>query len=576
MFRKKRKKHLWFVSTLVLLCLGGGAAAYWWQNQEQSISVEVSAADELIPQEAVFVASLTTNSRKWEEIRELGTPETQAALTRLLSRLQSELLTINGYKYDRDIQPWLGSEITIAFLASTTSKSDPRLNSSELSAEETLTKQPLIAILPVKNPIQVQRLWNNANLPVTAKVLERTYKRIPIKEIQSPDSLNYSLTILGDFAIVATHPKAIEQAIDTYFGAASLATTPGYAESLTQLTAEKPFAEFYLNVPTALQEAAASSIKSVSTEQIAQQQKQGIAGTVSIEGEELSIDGILWLKPDTQQTYLLDNSTERMPKFLPIETRMMLAGSDLQQFWEGLVADSQLLPLIPFDPYAISDFVKATTDLDWEKDFLPWMGSEFSLAVIPTSASQRRQQRSGYDLGGAIALMVEVSDRQTAEKTLTKLDRIMATKYKFGVKATEIAGKPVVNWTSPLKGINATRGWLESDVAFLTIGAPVAEEFLPQPKANLRSNELYKKVVLTGTNNSENQFFLDVERTINGGNLGIVQLPAHQQMLLDAIRTIGFTNLTNDETSTRFEIVLQLKKSAIAPQPELEIPQPAP
>ncbi|MBZ8181854.1 DUF3352 domain-containing protein [Oscillatoria salina] len=576
MFKKKRKKHLWFVSTLVLLCLGGGAAAYWWQNQEESIAIEVSAADELIPQEAVFVASISTNSRQWQQIRELGTPETQAAFQRRLSRWRSELLTVNGYKYQRDIKPWLGSEITIAFLGSTTSKTDPRLNLSELSREDTFTKQPLVAILPVKNPIQVQRLWDNANLPVTAKVLERTYKRIQIKEIKSPDSLNYSLTILGDFAIVATHPKAIEQVIDTYFGAASLATTPGYAESLTQLTTEKPFAEFYLNIPTALQEAAASSIKSVSTEEIEQQQKQGVAGTVSIEGEELSIDGILWLKPDSQQTYLLDNSAERMPKLLPIETRLMLAGSDLQQFWQGLVADSQLLPLIPFDPYAISDFIKATTDLDWEEDFLPWMGEEFSLAVIPVSANQPSQQHSGYDLGGAIAFLVEVSDRSTAEKTLAELDRIVASKYKFGVKSTKIGGKPVVNWTSPLEGINATRGWLESDVVFLTIGAPVAEEFLPQPKANLRSNELFKKVVLTGNNNSENQFFLDVERTINGGNLGILQLPAHQQMLLDAIRTIGFTTATNDETSTRFEIVLQLKNLAIAPQSDLEIQQPLP
>jgi hypothetical protein len=240
----------------------------------------------------------------------------------------------------------------------------------------------------------------------------------------------------------------------------------------------------------------------------------------------------------------------------------MLSGGNLARLWQDYAQGAESNPLTPIPPANISEGLKATLGLDFEEDLLPWMGSEFSLALIPASlqAPTLPGNQQPTQLGAGVVLMVQASDRSLAEKSLQQLDEVMATRYRFQVEKTELGGQPVISWTSPLGGVSATHGWLEGNVVFLTLGAPIAGAIVPQPKATLIQTPLFQQAVPTKPNPNNGQFFLDVDRTINSSTLNLAQLlPPEQKMLAKAIRALGVTVAISDKRSIRFDLFVHLK-----------------
>ncbi len=558
---KKNKPFLLLSLGAAVLLIGGGTAAYWLLGQRNLVVGDAPVGSQLVPEDALATASITTDSEQWQQLREYGTPETRAALDNQLTQLRDNLLTANGYNYEQDIQPWLGDVVMIAYLPSVA----PTGGGTEQPKPAGIAffKQPDLIVLPIENPAQARQLLEKSKSQKATQFLERTYRGIQIRETQKSDSQNYSAAVLGRFFVVTNNPKTTERVIDTYKGAASVAATPGYTKELTKITASKPFAQLYLNIPTFSAVAAANSARSLSPEKIAaQQQGQGVATTVTLEPEGMRFHGISWLRPNSTQKYAVENRTSHLPRRLPADTLLMISGSHLAQLWQDYARGAESNPLLPIAPANLNAGFQAALGLDLEEDLLPWMGGGFSLALIPASQDvlTSPQNRQSPQLAAGIVLMVEASDRSRAEATFQQLDQVMATRYQFIVEETKLGRQPVVSWTSPLGGVNATHGWLEGNVAFLTLGAPIGSEIVPQPQATLPQTPLFQQAVPTRPNPNNGQFFLDVERTINSGNLNLPQLPTEQKMVAKAIRAIGVTTAISDQRSTRFDLFVHLKK----------------
>jgi hypothetical protein len=310
----------------------------------------------------------------------------------------------------------------------------------------------------------------------------------------------------------------------------------------------------------------------------ASQQWQGIAATVTLEREGMHFQGISWLKPNSSQKNAVQNNTSRLPRRLPEETWFMLSGGNLAQFWQDYAQGAESNPLTPIPPVNITAGLQATLGLDLEKDLLPWMGGEFSIALIPASrnALALPENQQSTQLGAGVVFMIQASDRKLAEKSLKQLDEVMATRYQFIVEETKLGRQPLVSWASPLGGVSATHGWLEGNVVFLTLGAPIVSAIVPQPQATLIQNPLFQESVPTKPNPSNGQFFLDVEDTINSSNLNLPQLLSpDQKRLAKAVRAIGVTTAISDERSNRFDLFVQLQK-ATKPTPSTPTTSPAP
>ena len=111
---KKNKSSLLLTLGAAGLLVGGGIAAYWLLIQPQRLAENLPVGVNIIPQNALLAVSVSTQPAKWQQLREFGTPQTQATLDNYLVELRDRFLSANGYNYQQDIQPWVGNEVTLA------------------------------------------------------------------------------------------------------------------------------------------------------------------------------------------------------------------------------------------------------------------------------------------------------------------------------------------------------------------------------------------------------------------------------------------------------------------------------
>ncbi len=537
---KKNKLLLPILATSLLA--GGGVAAYWLLIAPQKLA-QLPLGSNVIPQDALLTVSVSTEPSKWQQLREFGTPQTQATLDNYLVEARDRFLTDNGYNYQQDIQPWVGKEVTLAVVPPQTTPGAPAM----------------VMVLPIAKPALAAQLLSK---PLASeKVRLRTYKGIQIKVTP-----NYSATVIDNrFLVISDNPKATERAIDTYQGENSLLKMPGFVDKFGEIAQENHFAQVYVNIPAAARLVDKNSQKL--SPQLAQlQQNQGLATTINLEPEGIGFKSISWLNPDSDRVHVVQNNAGKMQRLLPAETLMMVSGGNLQQLWLDYLRSVKTNPMTPIPPENLRAGVKNTTGLDLDDDLLSWMDGEFSLAVIPAPT---KADASPNDFALSLAFMVQAKDADKAKKAFQEIDKVISSQYQFKIQETQVAGKPVVNWIAPYGTLTATHGWLESNIAFFTLGAPLTEKIIPQPAVNLASTEQFQKAVPSQLSPNNGQFFLNINQTFK--NLPLPQVIPNQQVVLEAVRSIGVTTAVKDRHSIRYDIFMALNKAG-NPQP---LPSPS-
>jgi hypothetical protein len=386
--------------------------------------------------------------------------------------------------------------------------------------------------------------------------INRIYKNIAIKETKASSGENFSAALVnGQFLVITDNPKTTERTIDAYEDNATLATSPGFAENLPKISTHQPFAQFYVNVPYSAKIATASPSEPLPAQVLTQlQNNQGLAGTITLESEGISVKGVSWLNPNSQRVLTVENKAGKMQNLMPAGTLMMLSGENLQRLWGDYVLTSQGNPLSPIPPDRLKSNVKSFINLDLEQDLLSWMQGEYSISVIPTSS----QESSSGVSRAALVFMVQASDRSRAEASLKQLDEVMKNQYQFQIQQGTLGGNPVVNWIGPLGTTSATHGWLDGNIAFLSVGAPITDKVIANPNKTLPSTLAFQQTVPKELNPINGQFFLDVEHAAK--NFPLPTILPNQETLLAATRSIGVTTAVTDSRSTRYDLFIGLKK----------------
>jgi hypothetical protein len=549
------------------LVVGAGATAYWLLVLNPSWQAALPVGVNVIPPSALMTLSVSTEPQQWQQLRSLGTPQSRTLLDQNLVQLRDRLLTANGLNYEQNIQPWVGKEAMIAFLPSTAPTATAGSGATTVPG---FARQGMLTVLPIANPAQALQALQKLPAQQANQWQERKYEGFPIQERQG--SIPLAVTLLDhQFVVVSTEPKLIEQAIDTYKKRVSLANMPGYQQAWSTIQTEQPFAKIFVNVPVAAAAIGSGGNSPVSADSLMQrQQNQGLATTVSLEATGLQFQGISWLRSDSSRRLVVENTAQPMPKRLPAETYMMLSGGSLKQLWQDYEQGAQGNPIAPLAPERLRDGLKSLTGLEFERDFLGWTGKEFALAVIPAPADAARQS------GVGLAFLVKASDRRGGESFLQRLDQAISDRYKLQVKPSAINGQTATDWIDQQGRWTATHGWLEGDVAFLVVGAPIAKLLLPNPQNSLATSQLFQTAVPTNLKPNNGHFFLNVDQTVN---LPMPDLPFLQSAnpLVRAIRTIGVTAAIRDVHSTRFNVGLQVQKTGQPqPLPAPNLPSPAP
>jgi hypothetical protein len=564
---KKKKPSLLLPLAAAIGLVAGGGVAYWFVMQRGVAPVELPVGAEVIPQDALMTISVATNPGQWQQLREFGTSQSQAALDQNLAQLRDRFLTANGWDYEKDVQPWVGKEVTVALLAPSSSTTTPNSPHLPMSLPQ---QQIAVIVLPIQNLEQAKQILQQAKPPAGGTVVERTYNDFPIKETQGTPQ-NYSATLLDNkFLVVTTDPKATDRVIDTYKGEAALATTAGLTQAWAKILSPQSFGKLYINLPVAATMTSSTAGKPVSPQNLAQiQQNQGLAATISLETEGIRFRSISWLKPDSQKKYDVQNTAKTMPSRLPAETLITASGGNLKKFWQDYTQGAATNPISPVNPESLRAGLKSTVDMDLEQDFLNWMEGEFALSLVGAPAG------SPPGLPVSLLLTVQASDRRAGEAALKQLDQVMATKYRFKVEQSNIGNQLVTNWISPAGSPNISHGWLDGDIAFLTMGTPLANAIVPKPTTSLADSEVFKRTIPSELNPNNGHFFINMERVLNAGSLPLLALPPAGRELASAIRSIGVTAAIKDPRSVRYDVFIALQKNG-NPRPLPSPTSPAP
>jgi Protein of unknown function (DUF3352) len=558
------------------LFVAAGATVLWWINRNTFTPGTLPVGANLIPQDALMVVTVNTDPQQWRQLRTFGTSKSQTAFDTVLVGLRDQIFKQNGINYAQDIAPWVGPEVTIAQLS-------PQ---SELSDEATevpssLSPQPLIAVLPIGDPLRAKEVLAKPKDLPDRQWTERTYKDIKIREAQvqapAPDQPKdpkapmavprppqpLQLAVVENRVLVVTNSaRSMNQAIDSFRdGKQSLVQTPGYATALGQIQQPvRPFLTLYRNVPGSINSAAKNFDRALSQKkQEWIDQSQGWATVANLKDDGVELRNIAWLKPDSKRKFAVKNDAKSLYKKLPDTAISMVSGGDFERFWQDYSRDHITYPIQPFDPALVQKSVQENVGLNWEKDFLSWMKGEFAIAMVPMPGDAAKTAPIG------LMALIKTNDRRAAEKAIKQLDDAMISRRNYKVAPGKFNNEPVVNWIDPLTGTTVTHGWMGDNVAFFSLGSPVTSTFFPNVQASLGSDPKFKRSALDSLGQPQKDangfFFFNVERVFS-----LPTLPTALRWLepyrdgAEAVQAIGVNGIATSDRTLRFDALVQLKK----------------
>jgi hypothetical protein len=565
---KKPPKLLVLGATFLI---GGGAITYlnFAQRAPRSLS---PTGTQLVPQTALATMTVTTDELTWTKLRQFGTADTQPQLDGLLSEWKNRLSS-SGYSYKRDIKPWIGDRVTLAVLGNPSSEDQPG-TSEGLAA----TVQNLVLVVPIADPLKAKSILEEKASETDTLQKTRKYRGVDVLTRQTKDGTIFESAVIGtSWLLLSNSASGIEQAIDTQKGDRSLLDVAGYRKAATRIESPQPpgknFAQLYLNIPAASQALAPSS-SDPNVQQgsiLPLQGSQGLVSTVLIEPEGLRFQGTSWLSPQNDLAYSdLRNEAGEMPRRLPSETLMMMSGSNLQQFWRGFSESNSSPPFFP-NPQNLEAGLLTQTGLDLEEDILPWAAGEFTLGILPPP---KAAAEAGAAVGSApLLLMVQTSDRKTAESVWAQLDDVMVSRYRFKVETREFEGGSLTQWVSPFQGLQFSHGWLPGNITFFAVGEGAAEAiplegFAIAPATNrplaarksLAETRLFQTLTDEAPKPNNGHFFIDLAQ-INALQ-GVFPLPQlSPEGPTAAIQAVGLT-ATVDGRAMDYDLYVKLTKGA--------------
>ncbi|WP_404785506.1 DUF3352 domain-containing protein [Altericista sp. CCNU0014] len=538
--RAKRMRSLALTLGGAAFLVVGGTAAYFLLNGRQSESV-IPFGAAVTPQTALLSLTASTNEGPWRQLGEFGTPETKTRWKGQLKNIETDFLEPFGLSYDKDIRPWVGSQLNLVLLS---------------PAPEDVAKvgaNAAVWFLPMRDPQQARSVVDRAAGSASQK---RTYKDVEVQTFQGQNGKSLSAVVLENrLLVVSNGNNTLNQVIDTYRGAPSLAQTPRLQEAMKEVEDSSAFAQVYVNLPIAAAGLLQNAGRGISQSTIGRiQAVQGIGASIEIENDGLNFKAISWLKPDAKQEVKGSNKTQTLARLLPGDTLAIASGVNFQQAWQDHTQGTESQLIVPLNPSKIQASLLKSTGLDFEKEFASWMDGEFIAAVVPTANSSKQ--------GVGMMLLAKANDRAKADRAFQKLDTAMRDRHNFLVAESKVGNRSVTTWKVPPNLPLATHGWLDNNVAFFTFGAPISERILTPQNNSLADAALFQKTRSSNLTSNTGQFFVDLPRavaTMQNSPL-LPKLAPTANQIAQAIEGIGMSTAIHNAWSTRYDFTVKLKR----------------
>jgi hypothetical protein len=538
------------VKKLILPAVGaaavaGGAAAFMYFNGATGDSASPLAIAKVIPDDAYMAAFISTDEKKWEKLKQFGTPEAQKVFEKTLKDMQQDLVTKNKVDVDKDLKPWVGN-LMVAMMPS----ADP--------------KQPeVLMAVAIKDKVSALNFANKMKSEAKVKSTETDYKGIKVTEIMDENGkkATYTAVLKDAYLVVGGDKKVVEQAIDTFKGEPSFATKPEAAQLLGKTNdVENAVARVYLpDYAGFVKVVMSQSPNAKPTPETLERLKQvkSMVGAVGIDNVGMRLKGSVVVDPKIAMEY--KPTPGKVVAQFPAQTFALMSGANINHYWQQISAQSKDDPEIKkFVEMMRGGMQMAGFDLD--KEVFGWMDGEFALGMMPVEQGLLAQ--AGF--GGA--LVFDTSDRKTAEATFAKLDTMAKTQGGLPVGQRDVNGKKITEWQTP-QGALLGHGWLDDNTVFIAMGDPLVTAMTGTPSPSLEAADAFKAVTSSLPKNNLGYFYMDMEKTMALVNKVMLvsqrqTMPPETAAVLNSIKGFGGTSVAVDKTTSQFEMVMALKPAA--------------
>jgi len=367
----KRRSFFYFLAAgVVVLLLTGISGCQWLGRDPFSL---LGGGNQTTPAAAMFVPKQTPVM-----VSLLVNPDRLGKRRQSLNQLKTSLLANTGLDYRRDLQPWLGNEITLA------------ITSTDIDRKEENGRQPgylmaLATVDPDKSREFLQALFSKRAIAGTELGSEQ-YKGVKLIYDNSRPQPSQSEgmlagAVVGDrFVLFANHPKVIRDAINNVqVPELGLTSSSQYQQALTLLPTQRIGVTF-LNLAT-LAEWLGNQPEAQTY------QSQMIALKLNPQG--LAAETALLATSSAKQEISPPASDLSQPvkalQYIPVGAGLAISGSelnrlgntDLSQMWaqvSGLLSSGANQPLAA---------LQARWGIDLPQDIFSWVQGEYALGLLP-------------------------------------------------------------------------------------------------------------------------------------------------------------------------------------------------
>ncbi len=422
-----------FLGTIVLILIFAAAGGLYWLLADSPIGLikggvtSEPAASQFVSKNAPLMASLLVNPQRLESLSQLiASPPNRRQTHQQLRDLEKTLLANTGLNYQKEIQPWLGEEITFA------------VNSLDFDRNPDNGATPgylLIAQAKDSNRAKefLQASYSKQAISGKYDLVFETYKGVnliyqrPLTPVANSRLL--ASAIVGEYVLFANDIKVIREGINNVqVPTLSLQNSPSYQGALATIT-EPRIGIFYGNIPTLsawLAKASLPENPSVS---------QSVAVGLTIKSEGLVAQtALLGVRGEENSPPILSSPVSAL-SYISDRSYLVAGSKDLNKFWtkiqEGLEANSPL----QIASNEVLERIQKPLGLDIPQEVFRWVTGEYGLALLP-----------GNDAGQPDWIFIAEKVSAEAETAIKHLDEL-AGAQGYTVAKLPLGDNTVTAWT---------------------------------------------------------------------------------------------------------------------------------
>ncbi|MCT7990157.1 DUF3352 domain-containing protein [Laspinema olomoucense] len=409
----------------------------------EPVETRVEAAM-FVPRQAPLMTSLLVNVDKLENVGRLAVaPKLRGQVREEFDKIKKGVLANTDLNYHKDIEPWLGDEITFA------------VTSSDFDREQGNGRQAgyLLAVetkSPQRSRDFLEVLWSQ-NASNGVEVAVENYQGVKLIYRQTPSNAdsggNWASAVVGDrFVLFANHPKVLRDAINNVQAQnLNLKGNPAYQEAVANM-ASTGIGLSFINVEqfTAWisDRPGETGLKPPSERVLAAENSPSLGIALGLNRQGLLAHTIWNGTTSTEWATSLPSllGPVQALQYLPSQTAFTIAGADLNHLWLALeegFPESGAVGQILRKPVAT---VRSRWGLDLPEAIFNWVQGEYAIGLLPQTPVENEANP------GFAWIFVAQKSGETALKGIEQLDAI-AQEQGFSVGPVSWGNRPISTWT---------------------------------------------------------------------------------------------------------------------------------